>query len=334
MMGTSPGASPRLLVTGGSGFIGSHFVRTLLDGSLGGALAGAEAITVLDALTYAGNRANLDPVVDDSRFAFIHGSICDRGLLDRLLADVDIVVNFAAETHVDRSIADPTAFLDSNVNGAVTLFEACLRAGTPKVLHVSTDEVYGSIDSGSWTEQSPLLPNSPYSAAKASADLFARAYHQTYGLPIVVTRCSNNYGPYQYPEKIVPLFVTNLMEGLSVPLYGDGENIRDWLHVSDHCQGIRLALEHGQPGEIYNIGGGTELSNRELTAMILDAFGASWDVVTLVPDRPGHDWRYSVDDSAVRALGYRPQVDLATGLAATVDWYRTHESWWRPLVVR
>jgi dTDP-glucose 4,6-dehydratase len=321
-----------VLVTGGSGFIGSCYVRSLLSDRRPG--PEVSRVVVLDALTYAGNRSNLDPVAADPRFEFVHGDIRDRDLLDRLLPGVDVVVNFAAETHVDRSIADPTAFLGTNVVGAATLFEACLRAQTARVLHVSTDEVYGSLESGSWTEQSPLLPNSPYSAAKASGDLFARAYFRTYGLPVIVTRCSNNYGPYQYPEKVIPLFVTNLIDGLPVPLYGDGGNVRDWLHVLDHCRGIDVALAHGLPGEVYNIGGGTELTNRELTGKVLELMGAGWDQVTPVPDRLGHDRRYSVDDTALRGLGYKPAYDLVTGLAETVAWYRDHPDWWRPLVRR
>jgi dTDP-glucose 4,6-dehydratase len=320
----------RLLVTGAAGFIGSHYVRTMLTGGYAG-FEDAE-VTVLDKLTYAGNLANLAPVADSSRYRFVQGDIADSSLLADLLPGHDVVVNFAAESHVDRSIAHASDFVMTNVVGAQTLFDACLKAEVPKVVHVSTDEVYGSIDEGSWTEEWPLQPNSPYSAAKAASDLFARAYHRTHGLPVITTRCSNNYGPYQFPEKVIPLFVTNLMDGAKVPLYGDGGNIRDWLHVDDHCRGIQTALEKGEPGQVYNIGGGTEMTNRELTALIVEAMGASWDdAVQPVTDRKGHDRRYSLDDTKLRGLGYAPRHDFTSGLAETVDWYRSREEWWRPL---
>jgi dTDP-glucose 4,6-dehydratase len=320
----------RLLVTGAAGFIGSHYVRTMLTGGYAG-FEDAE-VTVLDKLTYAGNLANLAPVADSTRYRFVQGDIADSSLLADLLPGHDVVVNFAAESHVDRSIAHASDFVMTNVVGAQTLFDACLKAEVPKVVHVSTDEVYGSIDEGSWTEEWPLQPNSPYSAAKAASDLFARAYHRTHGLPVITTRCSNNYGPYQFPEKVIPLFVTNLMDGEKVPLYGDGGNIRDWLHVDDHCRGIQTALEKGEPGQVYNIGGGTEMTNRELTALIVEAMGASWDdAVQPVTDRKGHDRRYSLDDTKLRGLGYAPRHDFTSGLAETVDWYRSREEWWRPL---
>ena len=307
----------RLLVTGGAGFIGSQFVRDL---------AGAEVV-VLDKLTYAGNRANLA----GHDHEFVQGDIADAALLAEVMPGVDVVVNFAAETHVDRSIQDPSAFLRSNILGVQVLLDAARAAGVTTFLQVSTDEVYGSIDHGSWPETDPLLPNSPYASAKAGADLLCRSYHRTYGMDVRITRCSNNYGPYQYPEKVIPLFVTNLLEGRPVPLYGDGGNVRDWLHVADHCRGIRAVLDHGAPGEIYNIGGGTELTNKELTALLLDACGADWSMVEQVPDRLGHDRRYSVDISKIRSLGYAPQVDFATGLAATVRWYAERRDWWEPL---
>jgi dTDP-glucose 4,6-dehydratase len=320
----------RLLVTGGAGFIGSHYVRTVLSGGYPG-FEDAE-VTVLDKLTYAGNLANLAPVSDSPRYRFVRGDIADAALLADLLPGHDVVVNFAAESHVDRSIAHASDFVMTNVVGSQTLFDACLKADVPRVVHVSTDEVYGSIDEGSWTEEWPLEPNSPYSAAKAASDLFARAYHRTHGLPVITTRCSNNYGPYQFPEKVIPLFVTNLMDGRQVPLYGDGGNIRDWLHVDDHCRGIQTALEKGEAGEVYNIGGGTEMTNRELTARIVASMGVPWDdAVTLVTDRKGHDRRYSLDDSKLRNLGYVPRHDFESGLAETVAWYRAHEEWWRPL---
>jgi dTDP-glucose 4,6-dehydratase len=320
----------RLLVTGGAGFIGSHYVRSLLTGAWGS--DEPEALVVLDKLTYAGNRANLDPVRDDPRLRFVQGDILDRVLVERLVDEADAVVHFAVESHVDRSIAGASDFVMTNVVGTHTLLEAALRRGIERFVHVSTDEVYGSIEAGSWDEQRPLEPNSPYSASKASSDLLARAYHRTHGLPVCITRCSNNYGPYQYPEKVIPLFVTNLIDGLPVPLYGEGTNVRDWLHVDDHCRGIHLVLTRGRPGEVYNIGGGTELTNKELTARLLEATGAGWDSVEQVTDRLGHDQRYSVDIAKIRAeLGYQPAVPFERGLAETVDWYRQRRDWWEPL---
>jgi dTDP-glucose 4,6-dehydratase len=318
----------RLLVTGGAGFIGSWFVRDLIAGAYPG-LAGA-SVTVLDALTYAGNRANLAPVA--GRIRFVHGDIGDPVLVDELMAGHDAVAHFAAETHVDRSLTAGARFVTTNVLGTQVLLDAAVRHGIRRFLHVSTDEVYGSIDTGAWTEEQPLAARSPYSAAKAGSDLLALAYHRTYGLPVVVTRCSNNYGPYQFPEKVVPLFVTRLLDGLTVPLYGDGANVRDWLHVSDHCHGIALALTGGRDGEVYHIGGGTELTNKELTARIIDACEAGWESVVPVADRPGHDRRYALDHAKIsRELGYRPRVVLAEGLAATVTWYRDNRRWWEPL---
>jgi dTDP-glucose 4,6-dehydratase len=319
----------RILVTGAAGFIGSHYVRSLLRGQYP-ALADAD-VTVLDKLTYAGDEANLESVAGSARYRFVRGDVCDGVLLDDLLPGHDVVVHFAAETHVDRSIDAPAAFVMTNAVGTQALLDAAVRHGVKRFVHVSTDEVYGSIDVGSWTEESPLMPNSPYSAAKASADLFARAYYRTYGLPVIVTRCSNNYGPYQFPEKVIPLFITNLIDGLPIPLYGDGLNVRDWLHVDDHCRGIQVALEHGTPGEVYNVGGGTELTNRELTQHLLDAVGAGWDAVEMVEDRKGHDRRYSLDDSRIRELGYQPIHTLEQGLTETVEWYRENEDWWRAL---
>jgi dTDP-glucose 4,6-dehydratase len=323
----------RLLVTGGAGFIGSHFVRTLLaDGYP--AYAGAE-VTVYDSLTYAGNLENLAPVAASPRYTFVRGDIVDSALLDQVLPGHDAVLNFAAESHVDRSITGAADFVTTNVVGVQTLLDSCLRAGIPRVLQVSTDEVYGSIAVGSFRESDRLEPNSPYSAAKAGGDLIARSYVVTHGLDVVMTRCTNNYGPYQFPEKVIPLFVTNLLDGLSVPLYGDGLNIRDWLHVDDHCRGIALVLERGRTGETYNIGGGVELTNRDLTQRLVDACGRDWSAVQLVEDRKGHDRRYSLDDSKLRAeLGYAPQVAFEQGIAETVQWYRDNETWWRPLKQR
>ncbi|MCW2876625.1 MAG: dTDP-glucose 4,6-dehydratase [Sphaerisporangium sp.] len=319
----------RILVTGGAGFIGSHYVRSLLDGSYPG-FEGAH-VTVLDKLTYAGNRANLAPVADHARFSFVLGDITDLGILARVVPGQDVLVNFAAETHVDRSITGAADFVTTNVLGTQRLLQAALESDVQRFLQVSTDEVYGSVAEGSWREDEPLLPNSPYSAAKAGGDLLCRAYHRTYGLDVRVTRCSNNYGPYQYPEKLIPLFVTNLLDRLRVPLYGDGLNVREWLHVDDHCRGIQLVLEKGSPGEIYNIGGGVELTNRDLTARLLSAVGAGWDMVDHVADRPGHDRRYSVDCGKIMAIGYEPLVDFDQGLAEVVRWYRDHQDWWRPL---
>ncbi len=315
----------KLFVTGGAGFIGSHFVRTAF------AADPAAEVTVYDKLTYAGNLANLAPVADRRGYRFVQGDIVDSALLDQVLPGHDVVVNFAAETHVDRSIAGAADFVVTNVLGTQTLLDACLRAGVPRVVHVSTDEVYGSIPVGAFTETDLLEPNSPYSAAKAGGDLLARAYHVTHGLDVVVTRCSNNYGPYQFPEKVVPLFVTNLIDGHKVPLYGDGLNVRDWLHVDDHCRGIRLVLERGAPGEVYNIGGGVELTNKELTEKLLDACGVGWEMVEYVEDRKGHDRRYAIDDRKLRALGYEPATEFEAGLAETVQWYRDHRDWWEPL---
>jgi len=319
----------RILVTGGAGFIGSHYVRTLVAGGYPG--FEDASVTVLDKLTYAGNLANLGPVWDSPQFEFVRGDICDASLLGSVLPGHDAVINFAAETHVDRSIAGAAEFAATNVIGVQVLLDACLDAKIPRVVQVSTDEVYGSVASGSWTEETPLAPNSPYSAAKAGGDLMARAYAQTHGLDVSITRCCNNYGPYQYPEKVIPLFVTNLMEGLQVPLYGDGENVRGWIHVDDHCRGVQLVLEHGERGGIYHISGDVELTNRELTAAILDCCGAGWDMVAMVADRKGHDRRYALDDSALRAAGYAPRIPFTEGLRSTVDWYADNREWWRRL---
>ncbi|MFD9944489.1 dTDP-glucose 4,6-dehydratase [Nonomuraea sp. NPDC059023] len=306
----------KILITGGAGFIGSAYARMCVDDR-------AE-ITVLDKLTYAGDRRNLDEV----RHTFVHGDICDGALLDEVVPGHDLVVNFAAESHVDRSIDGAAEFVRTNVLGTQTLLDACLRAGTRKVVQVSTDEVYGSVDIGSWTEDAPLQPRSPYAAAKAGGDLIARAYAITHGLDVSITRCGNNYGPRQYPEKLIPLFVTNLLKGRKVPLYGDGGNVRDWVHVSDHCAGIRLVAEKGEPGEVYHIAGTAELTNVELTGRLLDACGRDWDMVEYVSDRKGHDRRYSLDDSKLRALGYRAEVAFDQGLKDTVRWYAEHGDRW------
>ncbi|MFD7914880.1 dTDP-glucose 4,6-dehydratase [Streptomyces sp. NPDC059752] len=322
----------RILVTGGAGFIGSHYVRTLLgpDGP------GDVCVTVLDRLTYAGNPANLDEVRDHPGFAFVQGDICDTDTVTALVREHDEVVHFAAESHVDRSIDGGAEFVRTNVVGTHTLVVAAHRAGIRTFVQVSTDEVYGSIETGSWPEEHPLRPSSPYSSSKAAGDLVALSYHHTHGLDVRVTRCSNNYGHHHFPEKLIPLFVTNLLDGAQVPLYGDGGNIRDWLHIDDHVQGIELVRTRGRSGEIYNIGGGTELSNDELTRLLLKECGADWDASVLyVADRPGHDRRYSVDCSKIRReLGYVPRVPIEEGLARTVDWYRQNRSWWEPLKQR
>lgn len=320
-------------MTGGAGFIGSNFVRRAIEDALPG-LEGAEVV-VLDALTYSGNLANLAPVADSPRYTFVHGDIRDSELLDRVLPGIDAIVHFAAESHVDRSVRDASIFVETNVLGTQRLLDAALRAGADRFVHVSTDEVYGSIAEGSWDETRPLEPNSPYSASKAGSDLLARSYHRTHGLNVSITRCSNNYGPYHFPEKVIPLFVTNLIDDRHVPLYGDGGNIRDWLHVDDHCRGIALVLTGGRPGEVYNIGGGTELTNKELTAMLLEATGRDWLYVDQVEDRKGHDLRYSVDIGKISSeLDYAPQVHFEQGLADVVQWYRENRTWWEPLKQR
>ena len=323
----------KLFVTGGAGFIGSNFVRMALGGHLPG-LENAD-ITVFDALTYSGTLTNLESVKDSPRYSFIQGDIRDEKAVRSALTGHDAIVHFAAESHVDRSVHNSRVFVDTNVVGTQTLLDQTLALGIERFVHISTDEVYGSIETGSWDENEPLLPNSPYSASKAGSDLLVRSYHVTHGLNTSVTRCSNNYGPHHFPEKVIPLFVTNLLDGHTVPLYGDGKNIRDWLHVDDHCRGIALVLADGRAGEIYNIGGGTELTNTELTDMLLSATGRDESFVERVADRKGHDRRYSVDIQKISSeLGYVPQVDFATGLADVVQWYRDNRWWWEPLKER
>src|SRR5215472_9726844 len=320
----------RILVTGGAGFIGSHFVRTLLGEGYPG--LAAHQVTVLDKLTGAGRRVNVEAVAADPRLTFVAGDVCDGGLVDDLVPGHDAIVHFAAESHVDHSIRAAEPFVTTNVLGTQTLLDAAVRHATTRFLHVSTDEVYGSIASGSWTEEWPLAPNSPYAASKAAADLLALACHRTHGLDVRITRSSNNYGPYQFPEKVIPLFVTNLLEGRTVPLYGDGGNVREWLHVADHCRAVALVLAGGRAGHAYNVGGGTELTNRELTELLLAACGAGWERVDFVEDRKGHDRRYSVDISKIASeLAYEPRVDFAAGLAETVRWYADNRSWWEPV---
>ena len=314
----------RLLVTGGAGFIGSNFARHVLT-------TRDDQVTILDALTYAGNRANLVDLEADPRLRFVHGDICDRELVASLMPGHDAVVHFAAESHVDRSIVAPDAFVRTNCDGTNVLCDVAGRSEIQKFVHVSTDEVYGSIDTGSFTESSPLAPSSPYSASKAGSDLIALAHHRTHGLPVVITRSSNNYGPYQYPEKLIPLFVTNLLEGRTVPVYGDGLNVRDWCHVEDNCAAIDLVLRQGATGEIYNIGAGHETTNLDLTHLVLAAMGKGPEAIEFVDDRLGHDRRYSLDATRVRTLGWSPRRSLEEGIVQTVDWYRSHPEWWRPL---
>ncbi|MEV0221382.1 dTDP-glucose 4,6-dehydratase [Streptomyces sp. NPDC050704] len=315
----------KVLVTGGAGFIGSAYTRALLARAPEG--PEAPRVTVLDKLTYAGRTKNLD--LTDPRLTFVHGDICDPAAVAEAMAGADHVVHFAAESHVDRSITQPDAFIRTNVLGTQTLLDQALRQGVECFVHVSTDEVYGSVETGSRSEADPLDPNSPYAASKAASDLVALAYHRTHGLDVRITRCSNNYGPRQFPEKIIPLFVTRLLSGGTVPLYGDGQQVRDWLHVADHCRGVEAVRTQGRPGEIYNIGGGTELTNRELTALLLAACGRERSAVEHVPDRKGHDRRYAIcDDKLRRTSDYRPCHDFERGLAETVEWYRRNRTWW------
>jgi dTDP-glucose 4,6-dehydratase len=313
----------RLLVCGGAGFIGSNFVRRVLEKH------DDWQVVCLDALTYAGNLDDLKAVEADSRFTFVHGDIRDRDAVEKAAAGVDAIVNFAAETHVDRSIAEPEAFLTTDILGTHTLLEVVRERGIARMVQVSTDEVYGSIDEGSFCETDRLRPTSPYSASKAGGDLQVLAYFATYGSPVMITRGSNTYGPFQYPEKLIPLFVTNALEGGKLPLYGDGMNVRDWLHVDDHCDGIEAALLRGRPGEVYNIGGGNERTNREITSIIIDELGMDDSVIEPVADRPGHDRRYSVTCEKARAeLGWEPVVGFQGGLRATIRWYADNAWWW------
>ncbi|WP_017587943.1 dTDP-glucose 4,6-dehydratase [Nocardiopsis ganjiahuensis] len=323
----------RILVTGGAGFIGSNFVRRVLTGVYP-LFADAEVV-VLDKLTYAGTTESLGPVADDPRLTFVQGDVCDEQVVNKLMRGVSLVVHCAAETHVDRSIAEAEHFVRTNVLGTYHLLESAFRENVRNFVLVSTDEVYGTLDSGSWVETDPLEPNSPYSASKSASDLLARSFHRTYGMRVCVTRCANNYGPFQFPEKMVPLFVTNLLDGIPVPLYGDGRNVREWVHVDDHCDALALVAEHGEPGEVYNIGGPAEKRNLEVTEAILDLLGQDRSMIRFVADRKGHDRRYSVDGSKAAArLGYRPALSFEEGLARTVDWYKDNRAWWEPLKKR
>lgn len=317
----------KLLVTGAAGFIGSNYVRWLLANS-------DDEVTILDALTYAGNMETIRDLVDDRRCTFVHGDICDQDVVLSSMEGHDGVVHFAAETHVDRSIKDGYSFVRTNCFGTNVLCDIALRVGIQRFVHISTDEVYGSIDEGSFSEGDKLTPRSPYSAAKAGSDLIALSYFTTHGLPVMVTRCSNNYGPYQFPEKVIPLFTTNLLDGAKVPLYGDGGNVRDWIHVHDHNTAADLVLRHGTPGEVYNIGGGNELTNKELTYRLLALTGRDEAFIQPVEDRKGHDRRYSITHEKVTALGWKAEHSLEDGLAATVEWYRDNRWWWEPLKAR
>ncbi len=314
----------RVLVTGGAGFIGSNFVRWLLANR-------DDEVTVFDALTYAGNLANLADVADDLRYSFVHADICDRAAMLAAMDAHELVVHFAAESHVDRSIVAPDEFARTNCLGTNVVCDVARQVGVQRLLHVSTDEVYGSVEEGSSVETDPLEPRSPYSASKAGSDLIALSYHATHDLPVVVTRSSNQFGPYQYPEKVIPLFVTNLLDGLNVPLYGDGLNIRDWLFVEDNCPGLDLVLRRGEVGEVYNIGGGNEITNRVLTDRILELCGVDESRITYVEDRLGHDRRYSIDTAKINALGWAPERPFDDALEATVAWYRDNRAWWEPL---
>ena len=319
----------RYFVTGGAGFIGSHHVRGLLEGRWG---SDVSRVTVLDAFTYAGNPDNLRSVIGDPRLDVVEGDIRDGDLAERILPGHDVVVHFAAESHVDRSIGAGSEFVSTNILGTQRMLESALVADVPVFIHVSTDEVYGSLDEGSWDENEPVSPNNPYAASKAGSDLLALAWHRIHGADVRVTRSSNNFGTHQHPEKLIPRFVTNLLEGLDVPVYGDGLHRRDWLHVDDHCRAIDLVTSGGRAGEVYNIGGGTELSNLEITRMILGFLGEDENRIRHVADRPGHDRRYSVDCSKISGeLGYAPRETLADSLPSVVEWYRAHPDWWLPL---
>ncbi|MDZ7374220.1 MAG: dTDP-glucose 4,6-dehydratase [candidate division KSB1 bacterium] len=315
----------RFLITGGAGFIGSNFIRYLMA-----RYPECEVIN-LDKLTYAGNLNNLKDVSDRPNYRFVRGDICDERLVDEVMSGVDIVVNFAAESHVDRSIGSPGDFIRTDVLGVYVLLEAAKKHRVKKFVQISTDEVYGSIESGSFKETDALMPSSPYSASKAGGDRLAYSYFVTYGLPVVITRCSNNFGPYQYPEKLIPLFITNALDDKELPIYGDGLNVRDWIYVEDHCRAIDVVMREGKDGEVYNIGAGNEKTNLEITEFILDRLGKPRSLMVFVKDRPGHDRRYSLDWSKIRALGWKPSRTFEEAMDYTIDWYRQNRWWWEPL---
>jgi dTDP-glucose 4,6-dehydratase len=314
----------KILITGGAGFIGSNYVRQVMANS-------DDEVTVFDALTYAGNLSSLSEHVNDSRYAFVHGDVRDRGAVLAAMDGHDAVVHFAAETHVDNSLERPDDFVTTNCVGTNVVCDVARQVGVARVLHVSTDEVYGSIVDGSFVETDILTPSSPYSASKAGSDLIALSYHTTFGVPVVLTRSSNNFGPFQHPEKLIPLFITNLMDGRSVPLYGDGSNIRDWLFVEENCAGVDAVLRRGTPGETYNLGGGHELSNLEITSKVLALLGKDESSIERVTDRLGHDWRYSITSQKLQDLDWAPALDFDTALELTVQWYRDNRAWWEPL---
>ena len=315
----------RLLVTGGCGFIGSNFIRLVLDQYRD------IRVVNLDKLTYCGNTENLKDIAGDNRYSFVKGDICDKAIVEDLVGDCDAIVNFAAETHVDRSIKYPDDFLKTNVQGVKVLLDAAKKANTGRFIQIGTDEVYGSIPKGLSMEDDPLRPRSPYSATKAAGDLLAASYHTTYDLPVIIVRSSNNFGPFQYPEKVIPLFVTNVLQEKKVPLYGDGGNVRDWLYVLDNCRAIDLVLHKGKPGEIYNISSGNCISNLELTEKVLSLMEKGKESIQYVNDRPGHDRRYALDSSKIRYLGWAPESNFEKNLEKTVKWYRDNEDWWRSL---
>jgi dTDP-glucose 4,6-dehydratase len=316
----------RYLVTGGAGFIGSNYIHYLLQ------KYGNEVhITNLDKLTYAGNLENLSAIEKESNYRFIKGDICDKDLVATLMPDIDIVVNFAAESHVDRSIGSPDDFIQTDVYGAFVLLEAARKSGVEKFIQISTDEVYGSILKGSFKETDVLEPSSPYSASKAGADRLAYSYYKTYGLPVVITRCSNNYGPYQYPEKLIPLFVTNAIEDKSLPIYGDGKNVRDWIYVVDHCDAIDFLISRGEDGEVYNVGGGNEMTNLDITDLILQELKKPASLKTFVADRLGHDRRYSVETEKIQQLGWQPSFSFVEAIKSTIQWYRENTAWWEKI---
>jgi len=323
-------AEMTMLVTGGAGFIGSNFIRHMLTEHPD------TRIVNLDALTYAGNLENLRDVADNPNYTFVRGDICDPETVAAVFRDhpIDTIVHFAAESHVDRSISDGAAFVRTNVLGTFTLLDCARKHGVRRFIHISTDEVYGSTREGSFAETDTLNPSSPYSSSKAASDLLARSFFITHGLPVIVTRCTNNYGPYQFPEKLIPFFTTNLLQGKKVPVYGTGRNIRDWLYVIDHCRAIDFILQHGEPGEIYNIGGGAERTNLDITRKILELLGKDESMIEYVPDRKGHDFRYSLDFGKLRKLGWKPAYRFDDALEATVEWYVENEWWWRPLINR
>ncbi|MFN8050857.1 MAG: dTDP-glucose 4,6-dehydratase [Acidimicrobiales bacterium] len=314
----------KLFVTGAAGFIGSNFARHILTTT-------DDSVVVFDALTYAGNRENVADLEGDPRFSFVHGNICDRDAVRAAMEGCDQVVHFAAESHVDRSLLDPDVFVRTNCDGTNVMCDIATQIGVDRFLHISTDEVYGSIEEGSFVETDALHPRSPYSAAKAGSDLIAMAYHETYDLPVVITRSSNQFGPYQFPEKLIPFFVTTLLEGGKVPLYGDGLNVRDWLFVEDNCRGVQTVLNHGKVGEVYNIGAGNERTNREITDVILAALGKDESSVDYVEDRMGHDRRYSIATAKTEALGWAPSMTFEAAIEATIAWYVDHRAWWEPL---